>query len=51
MVIFNVKGLKAAPAVLTDDKNNCVTIETADNVCEERIGAAPCPSSWADPVT
>lgn len=40
MVIFNVRGLKAAPAVLTDDKDNCITIETADNVSEERIARA-----------
>lgn len=40
MVIFNVKGLKAGPAVLTDDKGNCVTIETTDNVSEERIARA-----------
>lgn len=40
MVIFNVMGLKAAPAVLTDDKDNCVTIETSDNVSEERIARA-----------
>lgn len=40
MVIFNVRGLKAGPAVLTDDKGNCITIETADNVCEERIARA-----------
>jgi DUF917 family protein len=37
MVIFNVRGIKASPAVLTDDKGNCVTIEAADNVTEERI--------------
>lgn len=37
MVIFNVRGLKACPAVLTDDKGNCVTIETTDNLSEERI--------------
>lgn len=40
MVIFNIKGLKAGPAVLTDDKGNCVTIETSDNVFEERIARA-----------
>ena len=40
MVIFNIRGLKAGPAVLTDDKGNCVTIETADNVYEERIARA-----------
>jgi len=40
MVIFNVRGLKACPAVLTDDKGNCVVIEAADNVAEERIARA-----------
>jgi DUF917 family protein len=40
MVIFNIRGLKAGPAVLTDDKGNCVTIETTDNVSEERIARA-----------
>ena len=27
------------PAVLTDDKGNCVVLETIDNVTEERTGA------------
>ncbi|MBS0421748.1 MAG: DUF917 domain-containing protein [Proteobacteria bacterium] len=40
MVIFNVAGLKASPAVLTDDKGNCVVIDSADNVAEERIARA-----------
>jgi DUF917 family protein len=40
MVIFNVRGLKACPAVLTDDKGNCVVIEAVDNVAEERIARA-----------
>lgn len=40
MVIFNVKGIKASPAVLTDDKGNCITIETGDNVSEERVARA-----------
>jgi DUF917 family protein len=40
MVIFNVQGLNASPAVLTDDKGNCVVIESADNVDEERIARA-----------
>jgi DUF917 family protein len=40
MVIFNVRGLAACPAVLTDDKGNCITIETVDNLSEERIARA-----------
>jgi len=40
MVIFNVAKIKASPAVLTDDKGNCVVIEAADNVAEERIARA-----------
>ncbi len=40
MVIFNVCGISASPAVLTDDKGNCVIIEAADNVSEERIARA-----------
>jgi uncharacterized protein len=40
MVIFNVKGIGASPAVVTDDKGNCVVIEAADNVGEERIARA-----------
>ncbi len=34
------RDLSASPAVLTDDKGNCVTIEAADNVSEERIARA-----------
>ncbi|MET0533476.1 MAG: DUF917 domain-containing protein [Steroidobacter sp.] len=37
MVIFNIRGQKAAPAILTDDKGNCVVLHTADNVTEERL--------------
>ncbi len=40
MVILNVCGISASPAVLTDDKGNCVIIEAADNVSEERIARA-----------
>ncbi len=40
MVIFNVRGLKACPAVLTDDKGTCLVIDAADNVSEERIARA-----------
>lgn len=40
MVIFNIRGQKAAPAVLTDDKANCVVVETNDNLSEERLARA-----------
>jgi DUF917 family protein len=40
MVIFNIRGQKASPAVLTDDKGNCVVVETADNNMEERLARA-----------
>ena len=34
MVIFNIRGQSAAPAVLTDDKGNCVIVETDDNLAK-----------------
>jgi DUF917 family protein len=40
MVIFNIRGLAACPAVLTDDKGNIVVIEAVDNIAEERIARA-----------
>ncbi|MBL8267200.1 DUF917 domain-containing protein [Steroidobacter sp.] len=40
MVIFNIRGQQAAPAILTDDKGNCVVLETVDNVSEERLARA-----------
>jgi DUF917 family protein len=40
MVIFNVRGIRSSPAVMTDDKGNCVIIEAADNLSEERIARA-----------
>lgn len=40
MVIFNICGVSAGPAVMTDAKGNCVVIETTDNLLEERIGRA-----------
>lgn len=40
MVIFNIRGQKATPAILTDDKGNCVVIETHDNPTEERLARA-----------
>lgn len=40
MVIFNIRGQRATPAVLTDDKGNCVVLQTADNATEERLARA-----------
>lgn len=40
MVIFNIRGQKAAPAILTDDKGDCVVVETSDNLAEERLARA-----------
>lgn len=40
MVIFNIRGQKACPAILTDDKGNCVVLETIDNLSEERLARA-----------
>jgi len=40
MVIFNIRGQHAAPAILTDDKGNCIVIETRDNLTEERVARA-----------
>ena len=40
MVMFNIRGQRAAPAVLTDDKGNCVVVETQDNLTEERLARA-----------
>lgn len=40
MVIFNIRGQKAAPAILTDDKGNCVVVETQDNLTEEHLARA-----------
>lgn len=40
MVIFNIRGQKATPAILTDDKGNCVVVETNDNLTEERLARA-----------
>ena len=40
MVIFNIRGQRATPAILTDDKGNCVVIETHDNLTEERLARA-----------
>lgn len=40
MVIFNINGQHASPAVLTDSKGTCVVIEAADNLSEERIARA-----------
>jgi uncharacterized protein len=40
MVIFNIRGQHAAPAILTDEKGNCIVIETRDNLTEERVARA-----------
>lgn len=40
MVIFNIRGQKACPAILTDDKGNCVVLEAVDNLSEERLARA-----------
>ena len=40
MVIFNIRGQNACPAILTDDKGNCVVLETVDNTSEERVARA-----------
>jgi DUF917 family protein len=40
MVIFNIRGQKACPAILTDDKGNCVVLDTVDNLSEERLARA-----------
>ncbi len=40
MVIFNIRGQRAAPAILTDDKGSCVVVETDDNLAEERLARA-----------
>jgi hypothetical protein len=40
MVIFNIRGQQAVPAILTDSKGNCVIIDSADNLSEERLARA-----------
>jgi DUF917 family protein len=40
MVIFNIRGQRASPAILTDDKGNCVVVDTSDNDAEERLARA-----------
>jgi DUF917 family protein len=40
MVIFNVRGQAASPAILTDDKGTCVVLHTRDNLAEERLARA-----------
>lgn len=40
MVIFNVAGLSACPAVMTDAAGNTLVIETRDNDAEERVARA-----------
>lgn len=40
MVIFNVHGISASPAVLTDSKGSSVAIDAADNDTEELVARA-----------
>jgi hypothetical protein len=40
MVIFNIRGQLASPAILTDDKGTCVVVHTQDNLAEERLARA-----------
>ncbi|MFC3052845.1 DUF917 domain-containing protein [Kordiimonas pumila] len=40
MVIFNVHGVSASPAVLTDAKGNSFVIGAVDNITEERVARA-----------
>jgi len=40
MVIFNIRGHSASPAILTDSKGSCVVMETHDNLAEERLARA-----------
>lgn len=40
MVIFNIRGLRACPSVLTDAGGALAVVETADNRAQERIARA-----------
>ncbi len=40
MAIFNIRGLQACPAVMTDAAGTTVTIEDSDNLAHERIARA-----------
>lgn len=40
MVVFNIYGCSAGPVVLSDEKGNCVTIDPATNLEEERLARA-----------
>jgi len=40
MAIFNIRGLNACPAIVTDAAGNVVTIEGEDNLAHERIARA-----------
>lgn len=40
MVIFNVAGISASPAVMTDAKGNTLIIDTVDNLTEEMVARA-----------
>ena len=38
MVTFNIYGCSACPAVFTDEKSNCLVLDSANNQEEERLG-------------
>ena len=38
MVTFNIYGCSACPAIFTDEKGNCLVMDTATNQEEERLG-------------
>ena len=38
MVTFNIYGCRACPAIFTDEKGNCLVMDTATNREEERLG-------------
>lgn len=40
MAIFNIRGLNACPAIVTDASGNVVTIESEDNLAHERLARA-----------
>lgn len=37
MVVFNIHGCSANPIIITDDKGNCVVMETVSNAQEEQL--------------
>lgn len=40
MVIFNIRGLRACPSVLTDSSGALAVVESSDNLAQERIARA-----------